>query len=291
MPEIVNDHLEVLGRAIYNTGYLCVKALEQVAREQERLQESLHIITEPVLQAQRIIEQKLAPVARQLAALQQQVEPFLVKIQVALESLPQRSQESLRILAQNGWYPDPHLLPSDLFELSTLFVSGEVSQAHKQLCDHFDSRCVDIEAVLCKRCPRRAKLLKSAFGAHRRGEYALAIPVFLAQADGMCQEITGVQLYGRREGVPRLASDLFLREASEITRWLLTPLIEPMPISASSSERAGLTDALNRHAVLHGESVDYDSSLNSYRAISLLVYVSWVLGIGPTSVSPERRID
>jgi len=74
-----------------------------------------------------------------------------------------------------------------------------------------------------------------------------------------------------------LASELVLKDVTPLLKSLLTPLVEPMPISASADERAGLADALNRHAVLHGESVDYSSRLNSCRAISLLVYVSWVL--------------
>jgi len=41
--------------------------------------------------------------------------------------------------------------------------------------------------------------------------------------------------------------------------------------------------ALYRHAVLHGESVDYGTEINSLKAISLLQYVSGVLARDATA--------
>lgn len=70
-----------------------------------------------------------------------------------------------------------------------------------------------------------------------------------------------------------------------------------MPISASQRERESVSNLLNRHAVLHGEAVDYDTRINSNRALSLLVYVAWVLqelngqGVPVTPARSRRRAD
>ncbi len=48
-----------------------------------------------------------------------------------------------------------------------------------------------------------------------------------------------------------------------------------MPRVANRAQMAD--DILNRHAILHGESTTYDTRLNSCRAMSLLVYVAWVV--------------
>ncbi len=64
---------------------------------------------------------------------------------------------------------------------------------------------------------------------------------------------------------------------SELISSLFYPLTIPLPISASEYERATLPEVLNRHAVLHGESLDYGTEANSLKAISLLYYIGSVL--------------
>ena len=58
---------------------------------------------------------------------------------------------------------------------------------------------------------------------------------------------------------------------------LLSPLAETLPIGASEYERPTGFDELNRHMVLHGESLDYGTKINSLKAISLINYVAHVL--------------
>ena len=135
------------------------------------------------------------------------------------------------------------------------------------------------QSDLCDRFPDRSRFLDQAFDAHRRGDYALAIPVFLIQADGICKETVGEQLYARANGVPRLAEILGAENEAPLRASLLSPLTDPHPISASPHERSGGPEQLFRHAILHGESLDYDTRANACRSISLLVYVAWVLRV------------
>ena len=58
---------------------------------------------------------------------------------------------------------------------------------------------------------------------------------------------------------------------------MLSPLAESLSISMSKHERPEGFDGLNRHMVLHGESLDYDTRENSLKAISLIGYVGRVL--------------
>lgn len=53
--------------------------------------------------------------------------------------------------------------------------------------EYFRGRAVEITSTLKTAFPPRAKIIESAFAAHARGEYELCIPVFFAQADGICQ--------------------------------------------------------------------------------------------------------
>lgn len=203
---------------------------------------------------------------------------FFIYIHAYIKEWPERNWDVLRTLAQHGWYLDPEMVFTAGKEFADFFTNGKVEEANEQLCDYFDAHCDEIEASLTVQFPTRARLLHSAFEAHRRGQFALSIPVFLAQADGICQEITGAQLYSQRDGLPKVASTPALATVDSFTRVLLTPIVESMPISASQTERGALgRPVFNRHAVLHGESVDYDSRPNGCRAISFLVFVAWVL--------------
>ena len=62
-------------------------------------------------------------------------------------------------------------------------------------------------------------------------------------------------------------------------------LVEHIPLKHQMSKRGQVEGhILNRHAVMHGESLDYDTEENSLRAISLLNYVA--LSLDPQG--PER---
>lgn len=61
---------------------------------------------------------------------------------------------------------------------------------------------------------------------------------------------------------------------SQIARAFLAPLESEMTIALSEKGRPQGFTGLNRHMVLHGESVDYGTKENGLRAISLLNYMS-----------------
>jgi hypothetical protein len=204
--------------------------------------------------------------------------PLFDKLARAFQDLPQRTRSALRTLAQNGWYLDPSLALPDLWELERLFLEGNADRAHQTLCDHFDRRTDTIREDLCRRFGRRARILNAAFDAHAEGRFALSIPVFLAQADGICQDLWSVQLYARGgTGAPKIAEHLPQIDSEFLIAACRTPLQEGHPMIARASERAGLGNVLNRHAILHGKDCSYDTRLNSFRCVSWLIYVAWAL--------------
>lgn len=55
-------------------------------------------------------------------------------------------------------------------------------------------------------------------------------------------------------------------------------LVEEIPLKQQMSKRSSAeVGLLNRHAVMHGESLDFDTKENSLRALSLLNYVALAL--------------
>ena len=134
-----------------------------------------------------------------------------------------------------------------------------------------------IEGVLIESYPDRGRLLQQAFEAHREGKYGLSIPVFLTQADGIFWERTpgrkNLFISGQREST---CKEYVSQISDSYILAYLHPLSIRLPLWMHETERGDPFVGLNRHQVLHGESVDYDTEQNSLKAISLLNYLRWI---------------
>ena len=181
------------------------------------------------------------------------------------------------MLAQHGWYLDFNMPLPSLWEIKKAIANGEVSEVEEALIEYFEGQLEEIEKSIAAQFPRRAHIISSAINAHRRGEYYLSIPVLLAQTDGICKEVVDQYLFMKKDRKPRTAIYVEQVAADTYKAALLSPLAVNNPISASEHEREEGFNLLNRHMVLHGESVDYGSKVNSLRAISLVNYVSQAL--------------
>ncbi|HEY2329613.1 MAG TPA: hypothetical protein VGI63_07340, partial [Verrucomicrobiae bacterium] len=139
---------------------------------------------------------------------------------------------------------------------------------------YIEYHLVDIKKSCKARHPNRWPVLNQAFEAHDQKKYALSIPVFLAQADGICKDLLGVKFYTRKKGVPATASKASDLEMDFVSDAILEPLRVAGALNAYEDEIDPSSDVLNRHKVLHGSSLDYQTRLNSFRSISLVNYLS-----------------
>jgi len=196
-----------------------------------------------------------------------------------IKQVPAQVREKVLILGRHGWYLDPRLTLPALWKAAEEFENGDADHANAVMAEYFAFRLGEIEESLIQRVPARAKLIRSAFRAHRGGEFDLSIPVLLAQADGICIDATEKSFFRAKDGSPATAP--YVREIAgrEFLSAMLAALAEPLPINANEGERRKVANwtALNRHMVLHGQSLDYGTERNSLKAISLLNYVASVL--------------
>ena len=207
-------------------------------------------------------------------AIQKSIIPTFDDLKNSFQELPNHIQEALLLLGENGWYLDSEMSLPTLWHLRDILDEGNLPKAENMLVKYFESRLSEIEKSILKKFPSRKHLLKAAFNAHRRKEYCLSIPLFLAQTDGICKEVIRQYLFMKSNRKPQtaiyvdqIANDTFMAA-------LLSPLAKTLPINASENERPRRFNGLNRHMVLHGESLDYGSKVNSLKAISLINYVS-----------------
>ena len=121
---------------------------------------------------------------------------------------------------------------------------------------------------------RRGPAIAEAMRALCEQRFLLAIPVLLAQADGISSELFGVGYFQHDKGQEKLgglqekvSGDLFLESVLETfqTKGILR--------EHSSLVPAG---AFNRHKVMHGLSIGYGTELNGLKAVSQLNFMSSV---------------
>lgn len=186
-------------------------------------------------------------------------------------------KKGLVLLGQAGWYLDFETTSAEMWDFVYALEAGDVIEAQTKLVGHYQSRIKDIFSYVLKAFPNRSVIFEQAFGAHNRGKYSLSVPVILAQSDGICKEITGLELFKKKRGQPVTASLLEPYRENELRAAILYPLSIVLPISTSKSSSDKLVTHLNRHEVLHGLSVDYGTEINSLKAISLLYYIVRVL--------------
>ncbi len=206
-----------------------------------------------------------------------QVTSVLDGVREVFAQLPERQRRAMLHLGQHGWYVDFELPFRAIFDFARHIGSDDHAAAEQVLCHYFDGRMAALLKQVEQNFGHRHQVLASAFLAHQRGDYDLSIPVILAQTDGICFEVTKVQLY-------TLSKSKHFRKAfpnadGAITAALLAPLSTELPLVLPQSKRTAHLPVLNRHAILHGESCDYGTRENSSRAISHLAYVMSVLSL------------
>ncbi|QRY31179.1 hypothetical protein JVX96_24350 [Variovorax sp. PDNC026] len=236
--------------------------------------------------------EKIQPALQELQKWWIEFHPNLVRLVEAAKAMPPAYRKALMELGQRGWYLDGEMGLSTPFEFARAISEGQIEDTEVALEDHFTMRLDAIESEIAAAFPSRARILAAAFRAHKDGLYACSIPVFLTQMDGICMEVGNKYFFIRENRRPGIAGHIDQLSDNPLTAAMLAPLTEILPISAGPDARGPGFWQLNRHTVIHGESVDYDTRRNSLRAISLINYVSQMLSqpklasIQPPSVTP-----
>lgn len=244
---------------------------EPFVKQRECLQKTLEAAT-----AYKLSD--FSPLTKQIQVYQQSfrniISPAFEELQRSFKELPPKIQEALLALAAQGWYLDTNMGLSSLWELKEALLNGKISEAEDALVEYFEERIEQIEQSITALFPHRAHIIESAFRAHKNEEYYLSIPVFLAQTDGICKEVFDQYLFMKKDKKPQTAVYVEKITMDTLEAALLSPLANTTPIGASEHERKEEFSQLNRHTVLHGESLNYGSKVNSLKAVSLINYVS-----------------
>lgn len=204
--------------------------------------------------------------------------PILKEIAESMLSLPQTTSQTLMALEEHGWYFDPDTPLPQLWELATALEETDIKPVEAAFVKHYRDRTEHIGQDLIDLFHSRKVILEQAFRAHGQKEYALSVPTFLAQADGICRELIGIQLFcSTQPGRSENAGEETVGPADDLVAALLHPFTTSMRISALDKELRYSTASDRWHDILHGNFLDYGTEMESLKAISLLNYVATIL--------------
>lgn len=246
------------------------------------------------------IDSALAPLAEKMKEIQGSINITPLSLNLNLEkysalfeaiaeetkNIPSRVDTINSYLAKRGWFVPFHFADLDVFKrYEALINEGKhefiESDIQKYIREHIHVFRRQSEEYF----PVRYKIISSAFDAHEEKKYELSIPVLLAQADGIFEELVGTTFYSNDEKkLKKIKKNLLkrLREnghpasTTSFGYLLLKQLQEESLLHENYTEIEKLKEQdpnlkpLNRNTILHGRDVDYASEANSLRSISLI---------------------
>lgn len=185
----------------------------------------------------------------------------------------------LTVMITNSWYPDSEIPTADAYKLEELAIANDIGAIDKYLIEYFRANADAIERRACERFPTRAAVINEGFAAFREGRHILAIPVFLAQADGVSEELLKKHFFRSKDSIAEAKELIKDGTLTDLGRLLLDPLVQSGTVRDHTSRLLGKTGYLNRHAIIHGMDQSYGNELNSLKSISLLSYFLLALDI------------
>ena len=228
-----------------------------------------------IVGAARVAIAELTPQMQQIKTALKSILPPIADLMNEVNGLPAEYRAAMLVVANKGWYLGPEMAFDEPMRIAAAYADGRGDEAEFELVEHFRARVDAIEADLVNRFPMSEPVLRQAFEAHRLGLYYASIPTFLTQVDGVCLDITTTSyLFLKERGEKRTGVAPYVDQIAEepITQAMLAPFLEPHTILLSESQRPADFEGLNRHMVLHGQSLDHGTEANSLRAVSLLYY-------------------
>ncbi|SIT49263.1 conserved hypothetical protein [Paraburkholderia piptadeniae] len=212
-----------------------------------------------------------------------------------MQALPAQSKAAMTLAAGNGWFFGWSDSLQGVIELIDKLNGALPDEIDQVLTQYYRDNLDFFADELFKKHPARAPVIQAAVNAHKAlgtDGYCLAIPVFIAQADGLLTEIADVKSAFMKDtrvkdmrGQPELQASVALREqlaADPALLDLIHPLLTLHDLdfmkSANARKQAaqkegGRFTVLNRHQVMHGEVSDYGTEINSLKAFSLLTFI------------------
>lgn len=235
-----------------------------------------------------------------LVALVKSLEPITERIsgikdiQDAHRSITQYINDILQLskgihsLPSEGWYFSLQFIDSLAISNLHEYLQKDPKAFEADVIATFNKQLDAIEKKLTAAFPKRARLLSDLFKHHRQAEYNASIALALTQADGLSKEVFSVKDKNNKPvavGFFDMTNSKADFRAQKLALSFDVPENSIFSILYNQLAKDDRNDSLilegktirlsdlNRHAILHGESTDYGTLINSVKGILLLDFI------------------
>lgn len=174
-------------------------------------------------------------------------------------------EENTKLLLNYGWYISAKMQLKKISNVIELIKSEKIEDAENILITFFKENLEKIEEQLIDKHTDRKDIINEAFKAHRNEMYYSSTILFLSQGDGI---IDGKIFHNRQnleKHLDKSKNPNFIKILKEDSS---------LNVPSIKINKSKYFSKLNRHAVMHGESLDYGTEKNSLKALSLCCFVS-----------------
>ncbi|MEY7999668.1 hypothetical protein AB8U03_05515 [Clostridium sp. Mt-5] len=212
------------------------------------------------------------------------------------EKLPKRIKNVNIELLKFSWYTFGEFSIPDINDLYYVIeeykksnnINDYKNNVNRIMNDFIDNESDYIIQKTFQLFPTHKNIINDAYDAHKKELYTLSIPIFLIQADGICNEILGVSLYSKIHNKPKTKDKIkgFLEkndidpETDNIEYLLIYHPLELLSSLAINTEDIDekynnneIYSRFNRHGIIHGNDITYGNRTNSNKCISILAYL------------------
>jgi len=204
--------------------------------------------------------------------------------------------EFFKNLAENGWYLSDELCNKMPWDFPDIVRNGDHEKIDGIMVELLQKRIDSIRDEIIDNYPKRSDVLSQGFHAHEQEMYCCSILVFYSQADGIFGDKFGGEFFvsNSRRKVARNEIKIFEDSISCVEFLISNPEFiqsknlndlsydirrgcllanDSAPLWIPQSRRPKNFHGINRHQIMHGESVDYGNKLNSLKSISFLDWI------------------
>lgn len=222
-----------------------------------------------------LVEQLVEP-ARTAARLSELVREQLLGPIQQWRDFDEKERRLCGILASRGWVISPSLPIASTHELLAIHDEHGVDALEAHLIERYADALARLLETTYNResFTRRRHLFEQALDAHRGGNYALSVPTWLAQTDGIVFEELAIRRIFTSKSKKRWRQ---LREelggedgfGDNLLNGLLA-VLEAAGASEATATTGSYAEVARRHLILHGLDLDYGTERNSIQGALVL---------------------
>ncbi len=264
---------------------------EEMLEQWDSVQNSLKQLKKTMVKICEPIRASIEPANEAMQQLNKQLSEVIIPVvKYFNEDFPKEKKVVFEHLAKRGWFLTGDMPLATIKRMYTFLKEDEngKEEIEKAIEKYIGDETSEYAEEILGIWPDRSHILEQAFEAHEHEMYAVSIPTFLTQADGMFKEIGRTGLFdflekdqnAKKKEMVKKFKKLAARENSITYSFFLKQVLIERTINQSSNilsiKRGNDPDyaPLNRHEILHGKDINYPSKSNSRRVISLLKYLT-----------------